>query len=94
MLPASGIGEAAWAGGGSPRALPTMTQTPHTRQWAGASAGSVTATGAWLPLRGVAGIPALPRGQVTAQGLPKLRAETRSGAGLGEAALLSWPPLE
>jgi len=29
---AGGIGEAAWAGGGSPRSLRTPTQTPHTGQ--------------------------------------------------------------
>lgn len=67
------------------------TDTPHQAR---ASDGSVMATGASLPPCVVAGIPALPWGQVAAQGLPKLQAETRNGAGLGEAALLSWPALE
>lgn len=67
------------------------TDTPHQAR---ASADSVMATRASLLPCVVAGIPALPWGQVAAQGLPKLRAETRSGAGLGEAALLSWPALE
>jgi len=43
----------------------------------------------------VTGFPVLPREQDEAQGLPELWAETRrSRAGLGEAALHSWPPLE
>lgn len=38
--------------------------------------------------------PCTPVGQVRAPGLLELQAETRSGAGLGEAALFSWLPLE
>ena len=91
---AGGIRDVVWAGGGSLRSIPTTTQTPHIWQRAGASAGSVMATGASLPPCAVAGIPVLPWGRVAAPGLPKLWAEPRSGAGLGEAALLSWPPLE
>lgn len=61
--------------------------TPHP------SAGSVMAARASLPPCAVAESLHTPVvGE--AHGLPEPWAETRSGARLGEAALLSWPPLE